>query len=87
MRNNEIEVTLFEIATRLFSQGPGFAQERVVLEQAKRKLRPQSTYDEQKILDAWNGLFAKGRLIWGYNLSNPGPPFFHVPIESEELVS
>lgn len=33
---------------------------------------------EEAILTQWDDLFRTGLLSWGLNISNPGPPFFHV---------
>jgi hypothetical protein len=33
---------------------------------------------QQAILNAWHDLFVEKRLAWGYDLDNPGAPFFHV---------
>jgi len=32
----------------------------------------------QAILNAWHDLFSEKKLVWGYDLDNPGSPFFHV---------
>jgi hypothetical protein len=35
--------------------------------------------EEQVVLGCWHELFREDRLAWGYNLDNPGDPFFHIP--------
>ena len=37
--------------------------------------------EQQKILTVWHRLFAEGKLAWGYDLENPGSPFFHMPVK------
>src|ERR1051325_761101 len=46
-----------------------------VLDAAARKL---AGYDHQAILTQWSELFRTGLLAWGFNLSNPNPPWFHL---------
>jgi hypothetical protein len=50
-------------------------QQSSVLDAAARKLMG---YDHQAILTQWGELFRTGLLAWGFNLSNPNPPFFHL---------
>lgn len=68
---------LREIAGDCVSKGPGYAQEGVILREARKALDPRDLDHEQMILDAWHSLFTDGDLAWGYNLDNPGAPFFH----------
>ncbi len=68
---------LRRIAIECDSKGPGYAQEGVVLREAKQRLSPKSLAEQQQILEAWQRLFVEGELSWGYNLDNPGSPFFH----------
>jgi hypothetical protein len=73
----ELKDKLRSIAIACAKKGPGFAQEGVVLHEARSELRPKSLRDEQRILEAWHRLFADREFAWGYNLDNPGAPFFH----------
>ncbi|NQV27204.1 MAG: hypothetical protein HQ518_22885 [Rhodopirellula sp.] len=73
----ELTDRLRKIAIDCSSKGPGYAQEGVVLREARNALGPCSLHDEQMILEAWHSLFTDGELAWGYNLDNPGSPFFH----------
>ncbi len=74
---DEMKDALSRIAADCVSKGPGYAQEGVVLREARASLRPQTLKDEQMILEAWHGMFTNGELVWGYDLDNPGSPFFH----------
>ena len=74
----QIKSTLLSVAVEKLAVGPGFAQDEVVLRETGQKLGAiGNTQYEQKILDAWYGLFNDGTLTRGYNLSNPSYPFFH----------
>jgi len=79
MSRVEIEDKVFEIARRLHEQGPGFAQEGVVMQTVREEIHPRSLEDEQMILSCWHHLFQEGKLAWGYNLDNPTAPWFHFP--------
>lgn len=76
-----VEDTILELARDACAKGPGFAQESVVLREARKRLQPESLEEQQKILTVWHRLFAEGKLAWGYNLDNPGSPFFHMPVD------
>lgn len=75
----EIRPTLLKIAEDLCKKGPGFAQESVVLREIYLELQPKTLEEQQEILSAWHRLFRDGDLAWGYDLENPGPPFYHIP--------
>jgi hypothetical protein len=70
--------TLLRIAEEMVKQGPGFAQESVVLREAMSTLRlaPHDIESQQVLLTCWHDLFREGKLAWGYDVDNPGPPFF-----------
>lgn len=71
---------LREIAEEFLKRGPGFAQEGPVLAEATDRLRIGNNLDaQQDLLTVWHDLFRERILSWGYNIDNPGPPFFHIP--------
>jgi len=71
---------LFRAAKELYAEGPGMAQESVVLRRVASELNAMHDIRQQQaILTIWHWLFQTGRLAWGYNIDNPGPPFFHFP--------
>jgi hypothetical protein len=82
MSEKEIKELVWQAASEAASNGPGFAQEGVVLRQIRNHLRERGTRPDlaiqQQILDAWHDLFVEKRLGWGYDLDNPNSPFFHV---------
>lgn len=80
------EVLLAEIKAREpTSQMNQALQQRSVLDGAAHTLG--GNYDQQAILTQWNELFRTGLLAWGYNLSNPDPPFFHLTERGRQALS
>jgi hypothetical protein len=70
------EVLLAEIKAREpKSQSDAPLQQRSVLDGAQAKL---GRGHDEAILTQWGELFRTGLLAWGFNLSNPNPPFFHL---------
>ena len=55
-----------------------YLQSGAVLQRAQKKLGINKLEDEQALLAFFHDLFRIGYLSWGYNLSNPSPPNFHV---------
>ena len=76
---DEIREILLDTAKDCARQGPGFAQEPVVLRQAATRLKIRDLGEQQRLLNVWHELFRAGRLYWGYDIDNPGQPFFHFP--------
>src|SRR3954451_11307078 len=74
------EVLLTEIKSQEPQDPLGAAlNQNSVLNAAATKLGVNQNWDrEQAILTQWSDLFRTGLLAWGRNLSNPGPPFFHL---------
>jgi hypothetical protein len=76
----DIREALLDVAKRCVDQGPGFAQQSVVLRQAAEQLGiPRDLKEQQRVLNVWYDLFKDGTLYWGYDISNSGQPFFHFP--------
>lgn len=77
----EIQKTLLAVAEECANQGPGFAQESVVIREAADRLKiTRDLNAQQRLLNAWHDLFRIGKLYWGYDIDNPGQPFFHFPM-------
>lgn len=80
---DHLKTIVWEAAKSASERGPGWAQEGVVLRAIADRvsggygLRPDLA-TQRAILDAWHDLFTQRRLSWGYDLDNPGSPFFHV---------
>lgn len=83
MSSNDFDKTvlkekLWEVVEQFCESGPGFAQESLVLREVAKKLEVNRDVKiHQMILDCWQDLFRQGKLNWGYDLDNPGAPFFH----------
>lgn len=83
MSEEEIKALVWRVATKSAAGGVGWAQEGVVLRAIRDDItggrggRPDLMV-QQMILNAWHDLFAEKKLAWGYDLDNPGAPFFHV---------
>ncbi len=81
----ELQNALLKIAKECIGRGPASAQEAYVLRAAMAQLFDGSERleHEQLVLTAWHELFRAGKLSWGYDIANPGPPFFHVAEHAE----
>lgn len=74
----DLSSELLHIAHEFLDQGPGFAQESVVLREAVERLGIEDDLERQQdLLTSWHDLFRKGELSWGYDVDNPSAPFFH----------
>lgn len=70
---------LLEVSGDKYARGSGHSQVRQILEEAALQLDIRDdTENEQALLTAWGDLFRVGLLAWGYDLSNPDPPFVHL---------
>ena len=83
MDGQQIKQRLLAIAEQAFKTGPGYGQQGYILREAASQLGVASLQDEQALLTAWYDLLRDGDLSWGYNLSNPDPPFVHLPLRQE----
>lgn len=74
------DVLLTLVRDMAANRGHGNLQQTTVLKAAWDKLVPRhgDPDTEEAILTQWQELFRTGLLAWGYNLSNPDPPFFHL---------
>lgn len=82
MSEAEIKEMVWRVATESAENGPGWAQEGVVLRTVFDRLagrggRPDLKL-QQTVLNAWHDLFLEKKLAWGFDLDNPNSPFFHV---------
>lgn len=60
---------------------------RTILDEVTRRVgRFQSHEDQEAILTCWYDLFRNGILSWGYNMSNPDPPFCHVTSHGRKVL-
>jgi hypothetical protein len=87
MSEPNIRAILLAVITQQQQQFLSNLQSNSVLREVHEQLRAaqpsglsreQLAAREQALLTAFHDLFRTGYLAWGYNLSNPDPPFFHV---------
>ena len=75
----EIRRVLLEVINEYSDKEGGSFQSRGILDDAQRRLGIHNNVKmEQALLTLWHDLFRTGYLAWGYNLSNPSPPFCHL---------
>jgi hypothetical protein len=73
-----IRKVLLEVINENAGGGPGFFQQSSTLSEASRRLKLRGLELEQALLTYWYDLFRTGHFSWGYDLSNPDPPFCHL---------
>lgn len=74
----EIRRALLEVIAEHSGRDATF-QSGLVLSEAQRRLGIIRDVNlEQALLTLWHDLFRTGYLAWGYNLTNPDPPFCHL---------
>ena len=73
-----IRRVLLEVIGQYKEPGPGL-QSGSALHQVAEKLGfLHDVEKEQALLTLWHDLFRSGHLAWGYNITNPNPPFCHI---------
>ncbi len=88
MQSEDLRTVLLEEVDGAIRRGMGFAQQSVVLHVAAEKLGIRGKKDEeQELLNIWHDLFRSGELVWGLNLDNPGPPWFHRRVRQPQPAS
>jgi hypothetical protein len=73
----DIRATLLEVV-RDFSDGRGSMQAGPILDEAQKRLSKQGSWDGEVLMTLWNDLFRQGLVGWGFNVSNPAPPWVHL---------
>jgi hypothetical protein len=68
-------VTIRRVLLEVMQANANNLQSRSVLEEAARQLRG---VPHQAILTVFGDFFRTGHVAWGYNISNPDPPFMHI---------
>lgn len=77
----DIRETLLKVVHDMQPKGrlDGSLQQGSVLNEAARRLNINHNAEQElAVLTLWGDLFRTGYLAWGFNLSNPNPPFFHI---------
>jgi hypothetical protein len=81
----DLKELVYKTAVESASRGPGWSQERPVLNEISHLISNGSDHKTQQlILTCWHDLFREGRLSWGYDVDNPNAPFFHLPPSDKE---
>ena len=78
--------TLFEVIDEFSKIGPGYFQSRAVLEETKRRLKIHGQEKEQALLTFFHDLLRGGYLAWGFNITNPDPPFLHLTEQGKQVL-
>ncbi len=80
MSERNIVDLVWEVVKEAAKRGPGWSQEGVVLRKVGEQLGMVrgDLRTQQAVLNVWHDLFAAKKLGWGYDLDNPGSPFFHI---------
>lgn len=78
MDGETLRRTVLEVVNELGGGEDNYLQSASVLEESARRLDVRGVEDEQALLTFFGDLFRIGYLAWGYNLSNPAPPFCHI---------
>lgn len=76
---DDVRQTMLEVIENFSHGGSHHVQSVVVVEQTVTRLGKRHHEDvEREALRCWHDLMRTGFLAWGFNLSNPNPPFAHV---------
>lgn len=78
MDGEALRRTVLEVVNELGGREGVQLQSASVLQESAQRLNVQGVEDEQALLAFFGDLFRIGYLAWGYNLSNPAPPFCHI---------
>ena len=93
MNDQDIRSILLEIVAEqdeYIRQDPtrGSLQQGTILQEVERRVGwSRSRNGQEAILTYWYDLFRTGILSWGYNLSNPNPPFCHLTSHGRKVLS
>ena len=80
MDDKDLRNQILDVARKCYDQGPGWAQEMVVLREfAEQHHIGRNVEKQQDGLTCWHDLVRDGELSWGYNIDNPNAPWFHFP--------
>ena len=79
-KSDDLRAVLLEIIEKQRPRDRGSTlQSGSILSAASEALGIRGDHDmEEALLTAFHELFRTGYLAWGFNLSNPSPPFCHV---------
>jgi hypothetical protein len=64
-----------------------FSKLPLCLQESAKRLKANGLTDQQAVLAYFGDLFRIGYLAWGYNLSNPSPPFCHLTDSGRKVLA
>jgi len=73
-----IRRTVLEVVRDFGARPDSYLQSAAVLQESAKRLGIRGIEQEQALLTFFGDLFRIGYLAWGFNLSNPAPPFCHI---------
>lgn len=83
----QIRKIFLEVIEEKSKGGSSFQQGSILSEVTGRLSIGRGEENEQAILTYWYDLFRTGYLSWGYNLSNPNPPFCHLTAQGRRALA
>ena len=89
LRPDDVRAILLEVIAEMAEGGPGpNIQAGRALSRAADRLGIRTDHVlEQALLTQFHELFRTGYLAWGFNLSNPNPPFFHLTDQGRKTLA
>ena len=78
MDGEQIRRTVLEVVRDFGARPDSYLQSAAVLQESAKRLGIRGIEQEQALLTFFGDLFRIGYLAWGFNLSNPAPPFCHI---------
>jgi hypothetical protein len=85
LKADDLRGSLLQVIAEV-TEGPSL-QSRSVLQTTANKLGLRGDSIEQALLTQFHELFRTGYLAWGFNLSNPDPPFFHLTEQGRKTLA
>ncbi|MGO9643623.1 MAG: hypothetical protein ACLPY5_02615 [Candidatus Bathyarchaeia archaeon] len=83
---SKIRNAILNIVSRYKDEDPNL-QSGLVVREACRQLGVEGRKEiEQAVLTTWYDLFRTGQIAWGFDASNPDPPFCHVTEHGREML-
>jgi hypothetical protein len=86
MSEKNIRQVMLKVISEFSKRDHNF-QSHGVLDETGRRLGIHNNVEiEQAILTLWHDLFRTGHIAWGFNLSNPNPPFCHLTAQGRKAL-
>lgn len=75
---NQIRKVLLEVIDEFSKKGPPFTSNSILVKAEEKLGFASARENAEALLTSFYDLFRTGHLSWGYNLSNPDPPWSHL---------